>query len=101
MAGDGPERQRVGLKRYVTIARRVEEEVPPGARMALWRELAVEHGVTVRTLQRRYRRFRQAGGFEGLLPPAPCAVGRPSRFGPPALAAAHQSSPKSGFTPKA
>ena len=70
MAGDGPERQRVGLKRYVTIARRVEEEVPPGARMALWRELAAEHGVTVRTLQRRYRRFRQAGGLEGLLPPA-------------------------------
>ena len=51
----GPGRQRVALKRYVTIARQVEEDVPPGARMALWRELAAEHGVTVRTLQRRYR----------------------------------------------
>lgn len=66
---EGTERERTALKRYVTIAPRVEEEVPPGARMALWRELAAEHGVTVRTLQRRYRRFREAHGLEGLLPP--------------------------------
>ena len=66
---DASERQRTALKRYVTIAPRVEEEVPPGARMALWRELAAEHGVTVRTLQRRLRRFREAGGLEGLMPP--------------------------------
>ena len=70
MTEEGPTRQRVALKRYVTIARRVEEDVPAGARMDLWRELAAEHGVTVRTLQRRYRRFQQMGSLEGLMPPA-------------------------------
>ena len=68
--GDDQERQRKALKRYVPIAARVEQDVPPGARMMLWRELAAEHGVAVRTLQRRYRRFVQAGGLEGLMPPA-------------------------------
>ena len=84
----GPARQRVALKRYVTIARRVEEEVPPGARMALWRELAAEHGVTVRTLQRRYRRFRQAGSLEGLMPPARRADAGSLRAMPEAVLAA-------------
>jgi transposase InsO family protein len=84
----GPGRQRVALKRYVTIARRVEEEVPPGGRMALWRELAAEHGVTVRTLQRRYRRFRQAGSLEGLMPPARRADAGSLRAMPEAVLAA-------------
>jgi putative transposase len=69
-SGDFQERQRIALKRYVSIAPRVEEEVPPGARMALWRELAAEHGVTVRTLQRRHQRFVHGGGFDGLMPSA-------------------------------
>ena len=66
---DFRERQRVALKRYRAIAARVEAEVAPGARMALWRDLAAEYGVTVRSLQRWYRRFMQGGGFEALMPP--------------------------------
>ena len=66
---DFRERQRVALKRYRAIAARVEAEVAPGARMALWRDLAAEYGVTVRSLQRWYRRFMRGGGFEALMPP--------------------------------
>ncbi len=69
MARPGPrERQKVALSHYAAIAPRIEREVPPGARMALWRELAREHGVTVRTLQRWQQRFLQ-GGLEGLTAP--------------------------------
>ncbi len=68
--GDFQERQRVALKRYTAIAPRVEAEVPPGARMALWRDLAADHGVTVRTLQRWQRRFVRGGELlEALMPP--------------------------------
>ena len=73
-----PERQRIALKHYVTIAPRVEGEVPPGARMALWRSLAAEYGVAVRTLQRWHHRFVHGGGLDGLLPAAQRAdKGRP------------------------
>jgi len=69
MPRPGPrDRQRVALSHYAAIAPRIEREVPPRDRMALWRGLAIEHGVTVRTLQRWQRRFLQ-GGLEGLTPP--------------------------------
>jgi putative transposase len=63
------ERQQVALKHYVAIAPRVEQEVPPGERMRLWRELAAEHGVAVRTLQRWHHRYVHGGGLDGLMPP--------------------------------
>ncbi len=47
MPRPGPgDRQKIALSHYAAIAPRIEREVPQGARMALWRELAREHGVT-------------------------------------------------------
>jgi len=68
MPRPGPrDRQKIALSHYVAIAPRIEHEVPPGERMALWRQLAIEHGVTVRTLQRWHQTFLKEG-LDGLAP---------------------------------
>ncbi|MGC8488361.1 MAG: DDE-type integrase/transposase/recombinase [Clostridia bacterium] len=61
------DRQQAAASHYAAIAPRIEQDVPPGQRMALWRALAAEQAVTVRTLQRWYERF-VTGGLDGLMP---------------------------------